>query len=493
MYSSTSFQHSSLVLGNLANAGVLGIVDKIGKLQARIDAAYDRMNSCITMRRGLAMTINELMDMSVDVTALRDKIAEMDVSIRKSATDYMTIRLQSESDILKLKQSIVTIDTSETLQSPLDYEATKVKNLPLASDSMKLDSQYFSFEKNEQSDPVANIETYLRESTSSLGSKSADVARQAAAQISQQRDNHSVAGTLILTVTCTHRNIAVLDPMVIDPDKCVSVWNSMYGKSEPIITTDPMQVKLMYDSGEQSTKSITLVSGASYGSSFIGMVHMLRNEDTAVGSIDNIAKQLQEKLKLGGWLQNASGGFGIDKSVMDEVKKMLSTQGITSHVSLLVNGAVPTMESTKLQQGIKELAKPDAESLKQFIDAQSNNEDTTVETGAEDARAGNQMLQVKNARLQTIMRELTKTDREGDSVLGMNTLMSAFTNYLTAITTPEGKVGIPVSFYLTKISRSEIAKLWLEKYYPNERAGNVKSATSKPADAQPAEDNAQDG
>ena len=42
--------------------------------------------------------------------------------------------------------------------------------------------------------------------------------------------------------------------------------------------------------------------------------------------------------------------------------------------------------------------------------------------------------------------------------------MTAFEDYIQKI--KKGDAGMPVNFFLKTIARSQLAQLWLEKYYP---------------------------
>jgi hypothetical protein len=44
-------------------------------------------------------------------------------------------------------------------------------------------------------------------------------------QLSQQKQSHDLLGTLVLSVSCTHKNASVLAPFLLDADKGVKAWN----------------------------------------------------------------------------------------------------------------------------------------------------------------------------------------------------------------------------------------------------------------------------
>lgn len=482
MASSIPYDHPSLVLGNLVDTQVLNLFKQISSIQSRVDAAQERMNSLIMMKRSLAMTINELTDMNVDVSDIKERLGDIDSKITKSATDYMTVRMDCEEQIQQLREQISELETSEGMESPLDFSRSQIKRLPLSAESLKLDAQYFSYGSNQEDDTIANIEKYVRESTSNLGSKSGEIAKTASSQVSQQKQNHNLAGTLIITASCTHRNVAVIDPFILDVDKAIAVWNSIYSTEEDKIkTSDPNAVRSISEKESSDEKSMTAISGVSYGSSFVGMVHMLKTDFTGTALNDEVYTQIQEKMKMGGWLENASGGFGVDPSITDEVKKILSTQNISSHVSMIVMGAAPSIASNQLQLGVNKVIQPDPEKLRSYLtvlDQSMPDSESTIETNSKESQKGNRLLYIQSETTKNIMQQLGNIDHGSNKIIDINSMMSAFENYLQSIKTKDESLGIPINFYLKKISRSQLANLWINKYYP-EKENIVTNTTTK--------------
>lgn len=48
--------------------------------------------------------------------------------------------------------------------------------------------------------------------------------------------------------------------------------------------------------------SLSIITGASYGSSFVGMVHILKSDSMQTDDYEKLKTGFDEKLKLGGWL-----------------------------------------------------------------------------------------------------------------------------------------------------------------------------------------------
>src|SRR5579859_6329934 len=237
MPSSIPYTHPSLVLGNIVNPDMLRRLRKISSLNDHIDAAQNRMNAFITMKRSLEMTVSELLNMNVDVSAITAKIAAIDKQIAAAAANYITVRLDNESAIQTLQEQIDEGQTDLALQSPVDFARSAIIKLPLAADSLHLDAQYFSYAENQETNPlgvVAEIEDYLKAATAGLGTKAAtNVSGRAVTQINLQRRNHQLSGTLIITATCTHKQARLFSPCILDPDRAVAIWNTCY-PNDPI-------------------------------------------------------------------------------------------------------------------------------------------------------------------------------------------------------------------------------------------------------------------
>ena len=109
--------------------------------------------------------------------------------------------------------------------------------------------------------------------------------------------------------------------------------------------------------GTDAEKFLSIISGATYGSSFVGMVHVLRVEDTTANQkMVSAAASMQEQFTVGGWFAKESGGFGVDASFQNDIKNLLSSQSISSHVTLTTMGTIPSIKSNQIQIGVKQFA-----------------------------------------------------------------------------------------------------------------------------------------
>jgi len=469
MPSSIPFDHPSLVLGNIVDTSILSRMKKIGSLQAKIDAAQEKLNAHMMLKRSLNMTINELAELGTDVSEINLKIKHADAAISKAAMDYLTARISNEDGIQALREEIAEQDISETMESPLDFGLSKVMRLPLFADSIRLDTQYFSHAGNDES-TEAGIEGYVKEATSNVGSKSGELAKAVTQQISRQKKNHSLAGTLIITASCTHRNVALIEPFVLDVDKAIDAWNAVCASDQDKIRTDAASMREVAEgSPSHDGKTLTVLSGVTYGSSFVGMVHILNKEQNDSEAGSPVDDGMKEQLKIGRWLEDESGGFGVNPDVLKNVQKLLSEQEISSHVSFICMGVIPSIASNQLKMSLTSLVRPDPDQISKSLTTLNSlaaADTSTMETGAAEAKTGKRMLTMQNAMMSAVMHELSTIDQNSNKVMDINTLMNAFEDYVNLIKNPGENTGVPINFYLRSITREQIAKQWLNKYFP---------------------------
>jgi len=469
MASSIPYDHPSLVLGNLVDTSILNRMKKISGLQAKIDAAQEKLNAHIMLKRSLNMTINELTELGADVSEINAKVKEADAAINKAAMDYLTARISNEDGIQALREEMADQELPDALESPLDFGLSKIIRLPLFADSIKLDTQYFSHGGNDES-TEAGIEGYVKEASSNVGSKSAEIAKAVTQQISRQKKNHNLAGTLIVTVSCTHRNVAILEPFVLDIDKAIETWNAVYASEEDKLQTDVTAMReIAAGSAPADRKVLTVVSGITYGSSFVGMVHILKKEQNDSESSSPVDGGIQEQLKIGRWLEDEAGGFGVNPDVLKNVQKLLSEQEISSHVSFICMGVIPSIASNQLKMSLNSIVKPDPDQISKSLatlNSLAGSDTNTLETSASEAKTGMRMLTMQNAMMSAVMHQLSTIDQESNKVMDINTLMNAFEDYVNLIRNPGENAGVPINFYLRHISREQLAKQWLNKYYP---------------------------
>ncbi|WP_139191785.1 hypothetical protein [Variovorax sp. CF079] len=99
----------SLTLGAIVDPAAFATLSEIAELDAEIDAAQDILNSFISMKRSIDMTVHELIAMEVDPHDVKAKSEQIKKEISKAAADYAAIRLENEAKIRPLKAKVHSV------------------------------------------------------------------------------------------------------------------------------------------------------------------------------------------------------------------------------------------------------------------------------------------------------------------------------------------------------------------------------------------------
>lgn len=478
----------SLALGNIVPKARLEGLLQISALQAPIDAAEEVLNSLIALQRSIEGTVQELSSMGIGTGPLTAKKAEIGIKVEQAAINYATVRVAQEEKIQEVRSKMQLVTASA--ESPIDYNRTAIKPMPLSADSLKLNAQYFQWDENNQSSQTTMkaIKAFVTEAYDSFDVKQAtEAARTVQKQIATQRQNHEVDGTLIITAVCTHKDAQVLAPFILDIDKAIRVWNEVVDHGNRLDPRDIASMKRAASAvDEPNAPAIQILSGATFGSSFVGMVHMLK-KDYSTSSQDMSSKEdeVQGQLSINALAMFAlNAGAGADESGAKDIKSLLARVDVQSHVSLYTTGVIPKIGSSELTYAVKAYADDDWNNIGakvQNLQNSTQSESNSMATLAAAARTGSEMVALAGAKVTNTLATLGKIDSDKNKVLDINSLVSAFESFVEVVTT--GKAGVPITYYLKPITRVQLAQMWAAKYYPSK---NVKYMSGDDAAAPPA-------
>ncbi|KAK0611967.1 hypothetical protein B0T14DRAFT_500943 [Immersiella caudata] len=471
----------SLVLANIITEDALKIVKDIAKEQATVDAAQAHLTALLTTQRSLDMTKAEILNLGYNSEDMKDAIAPLDTALSTmkdeiilAATTFATTKVTAEINIRPKRASIQTVHSQA--ESPIDYMKTEIKSMPLATDSMNMDVQFLGVEKNDQTGEAhaKDVANFVASSTRIFGFKAQQQVTDAAqSQTARQFTKHNITGTLVISVSCTHKNASVLAPMILNVDKGIRAWNRIFKDPKDRINPNSlsgMKALIEEEIDPDTAKRYSILSGTTYGSSFVGMVHIVNTKDDQVTqNLSAEAKTLQTKINTGLWFEDSSGGFGLNETFGDEIKSLLSTQNVTSHVTLLSMGIIPSIVSNNVAMGVKQWAEFDPKSSMEAIASIQNATaagQSTMGEAAESARLGKKMISLKANDIKASLSALGDIDAAQNKVLDVNSLMTALEDYVAKVA--EAESGVPLNYYLTDITKGMLAELWVAKYYPME-------------------------
>lgn len=200
------------------------------------------------------------------------------------------------------------------------------------------------------------------------------------------------------------------------------------------------------------------------------MVHVLNTTDTTVAeSLAAQSTSLQAQMDAGAWFEKASGRFGVNASFANDVKNLLSSQNITSHVTLLSMGVIPSMVAGDVQTAVKEFNSFDPatnmEAVAKIQNATTADQDSVKQMAAA-SRTGEQANSMRATNIQASLGALADIQSEKNKILNVNSMMTALDDYLKKAT--EGTAGVPINYYLKDIDIKMLAEMWVAKYFPGE-------------------------
>ncbi|BBM84492.1 hypothetical protein [Candidatus Uabimicrobium amorphum] len=478
----------SLALGNIVPDEKLKVLEAISALQTPIDAAQGELNSAIMLKRKLQMTMNDLVNMGIDTSELNDSIAKVGGEILDAAKKYAKVSVDALPKVAAQKAKIAQV--SDSLESPIDYNRSQIKLEPLSSDSIHMDSQYFSFAETGQSSEssMAALKSFVSASTSFLGDKySAQASASAQSQVSHQREHHDIEGTLVITANCTHKQASVFAPFYIDVDKGIRVWNRLFPDDMIKTNSGASMAAIAAKQETKDEKSFNLISGATYGSCFIGMVHVLKQSGTESSQqMYSAAAGLQAQMEVGSWFGSYEGGFGVSSSFSNSAKSLLSQQSISSHVSLVTVGVIPCIKANNVDVVVKQFANFSPDAMMGELQTMQNataGEQQTVTSEASDNKTRGQIAAMKATTIKSCVSAVQDGDKESNKMLDVNSLMTAFEDYVQKAIA--GQAGVPITYFLKPITAAQLAQMWVAKYLPGEY---VTSAGDDSAPKEPGDD-----
>ncbi|KAF4442463.1 hypothetical protein F53441_11749 [Fusarium austroafricanum] len=414
---STIPYNPKLALGDVIGNRALAILGEMKEAQSRGDSAQGELKSLLASKRSLEQTRNELINLGVDTQPINQALNEVNANIANIAADYIVERAKSETNIQTLRKELGTIESQA--ESPVDYARSGIKTLPFATDSMRMDVQFFKFDPNEQaSDELAkDIAAFVSESVRDLGPDvQSQVSETTRNQAALQSTRHSITGTLVITASCAHRNTSVLAPCVINVDKGVRAWNRIFPNDKISFARAGDAETVAHADETEDKNKFSILSGVTYGSCFVGMVHMLNIDETSAEDLSSMTADLKMRIDTGALLDG------------DEVKNLFGTQDVRSHVTLISMGVIPSIVAKNVTKGIKQFSEFD---------------------------------------LKTTLTVLGDIDKTQNKVLDMNSLMIALDDYLSKV--PDATSGVPLNFHMKDINKGILAEMWLAKYFPGRR------------------------
>ncbi len=197
------------------------------------------------------------------------------------------------------------------------------------------------------------------------------------------------------------------------------------------------------------------------------MVHLLKVESSdSKQSSGSAATKSNVDFEIGGWFAKKSGKFGVDANWSNSVKEMLSRSDIQTHCSLVTMGIIPSLKSNNIKTTVKTLAPDPKEVMSQLgaIQGATDSSVNNMSAGASSARSGAEFMSLNSNYLTSVVSSLGEIDDNNNKVIDMNSLMTAFDDYVTRAN--DSIQGVPINYYLKPITPAQLAAAWMTKYSP---------------------------
>ena len=260
-----------------------------------------------------------------------------------------------------------------------------------------------------------------------------------------------------------------MSPLILNPDKCIAIWNQIYPHEIINTSSIPDLKTLVDDNNKQFTNVIPILSGARFGSSLIGMVHITKsNKPKSLNrKNNNILSDIEDAITTHNVISELSGDISNQKQLMDNLNIILSNNNISSHVTITSIGSIPKVTSN-LTQNISKNFLNEANNL--AIDQsfsiesseQTSNQTTTSNSDKNTKRKKN-ILSIEGEKLKSVMTAFSEIDLIKNQTIDINSLMQTLDNFIE--NADKNNSGAPIGFYMTKVNKVQIIKNWLNKHY----------------------------
>ena len=135
----------SLTLGNIVHPKKIEHLKAIDDAQQPINLAQEKLNSFILAKRSLDMTVQQMIQMQVTGDAMKNLTQQVDDLKKKMAAaagEYAATTAKNLPLIQAAKAASATVINAD-VESPIDWNKSKITQKGISSDTMVMDAQYF--------------------------------------------------------------------------------------------------------------------------------------------------------------------------------------------------------------------------------------------------------------------------------------------------------------------------------------------------------------
>lgn len=491
---------STLVLGNIIDTSRIETLKATADAQKKLNGAEDKYQASLRNKLSLDMDMAETMRLGVyenDDAALKEMQeaqSTANVEVKKALKGKVNARVEYQTKLMAQLEATPQTTFGSEPDSPIKWTDSKMEYLDLSSDTMNMNVQFFQNDENDQDSNAhtSKVASFVQTTVSSIfgGAAGASASAAAHASVSAQKEHHQIESTLVIAVTATHKKAQQFTDIKWDADKLVAAWNTKMPSEKITLYGDG--IKAMYtellaqDNAASSSTAKTdlqILAGRTFGSSFIGFVHFVKQTETAsFQDMQTTAVAAQGQATYGGFFATVTGKFGMDASYSKDIKSLLSTTSLQSHVSVITMGIIPSIASQQMETTVKEFTKfsPDELEGKLNILANSNQGSARgamdMESGAAQSIRAGEINGAQKGKIESVLTGVSSTDAITNQVLDTNSLMLALDDYVKIARDMEG--GVPVNFYISSIPKKTVISEWFKEHRPELLACSIHGEAS---------------
>lgn len=100
---------------------------------------------------------------------------------------------------------------------------------PLFYDSLKMNSDYFSFTADNTETDLSRLSNFVNQGVNEK------VASEAISQLNNYIGSSDYTGSLVITASCTHKNVSFFEKIEYDPYEAANIWNHLHAENEKTV------------------------------------------------------------------------------------------------------------------------------------------------------------------------------------------------------------------------------------------------------------------
>jgi len=183
----------------------------------------------------------------------------------------------------------------------------------------------------------------------------------------------------------------------------------------------------------------------------------------------SLAAAVQASIETDMFVASVTASTSVSTSRGSSSKSLLSSSELSNQCSIVCEGSIPKIATEPVTTTIADM-KPDPQKIMGNLSAIMGASDSAVNNSmASDGKRGAQFNQLNSEHLRNTVENVGKIQDANNRVINTNSMFTAFEDFCEEAIA--GKGGVPINFFIKRLTRSDIAKEYIGKFYPNGASG----------------------